>query len=141
MKPTDTVPTHQCDVGTGWVQRVNAIIYKQNNKYYSSTFNCGYPPIKKKLTNVKSLDYFLSIIPILNKRDQYGAAMRKRHKFNPLISVDGGYEEAFLYCGRIRKSVFMKEDQKTDKEWRRYFWIDKQTKLLAMLESETASKD
>jgi len=140
-KPTDTLPTHQCEVENSWTQRENEIIYKQNNKYYSLTFNCSYPPIKKELKDIKSLGYFLSIVPILVKRDRHEVAMQKKHKFNPPMVVDGGYEEAFFYCGRVRQKIFMQEDQKTDKGWRRYFWIDKQTKLLALLELETASKD
>jgi len=140
-QPTDTLPTHQCDVGNGWEQRVNDIIYKQKGKYYSLTFNCSYPPIKKELKSANSLKYFLSIVPVLNKRDKHEAAMRKKRKFNPPIIVDGGYEEAFLYCSHIKQHVFMQDDQKTDKGWRFYFWIDKQTKLLALLESETSSKN
>jgi len=139
--PADTLPTHRCDVGNGWVQMVNDVIYKQKGRYYSLTFNCSYPPIKKELQNVKSLDYFLSIVPVLVKRDKYGDAMQKKRHFNPPITVDGGYEEAFLYCGHVRKSIFMQDGQKTDKGWRTYFWIDKQTKMLAMLESEIGSKD
>jgi hypothetical protein len=140
-KPTDTLPTHQCDVGNGWEQRVNDIIYKQKGKYYSLTFNCSYPPIKKELKSANSLTYFLSIVPVLVKRDRYGEAMKKRRKFNPPIMVDGGYEDAFLYCGNIKQHVFMQEDQKTDKAWKAYFWIDKQTELLKLLESETSAKD
>ena len=140
-QPTDTLPTHQCDIENGGTERVIDILYKQNNKYYSLTFNCGYPPIKKELKNVKSLDYFLSIVPVLTKRDRYGKAMQKKRKFNPPVMVDGGYEDAFLYCGNIKQHVFMQDDQKTDKGWRTYFWIDKQTKLLELLESETFTKD
>ncbi|HEY5325357.1 MAG TPA: hypothetical protein VIJ27_00005, partial [Mucilaginibacter sp.] len=136
-QPTDTLPTHQCDIENGGTERVIEILYKQNNKYYSLTFNCSYPPIKKELKNVKSIDYFLSIVPILVKRDRYGAAIQTKRKFNPPIMVDGGYEEAFLYCGHIKQRIFMQDDQKTDKGWRYYFWIDKQTKLLSLLESET----
>jgi hypothetical protein len=140
-QPTDTLPTHQCDVGNGWEQRVNDIIYKQKGKYYSLTFNCIYPAIKKELKSANSLTYFLSIVPVLVKRDKYGQAIQKKHKFNPPVMVDGGYEDAFLYCGNIKQHVFMQEDQKTDKAWRTYIWIDKQTKLLELLESETSSKD
>ncbi|HEY8780859.1 MAG TPA: hypothetical protein VIM16_04525 [Mucilaginibacter sp.] len=140
-KPTDTLLTHQCEVENSWTQIVNEIIYKQKDKYYSLTFNCGYPPIKKELKSANSLKYFLSIVPVLNKRDKHEAAMRKKRKFNPPIIVDGGYEEAFLYCSHIKQHVFMQDDQKTDKGWRFYFWIDKQTQLLALLESETSSKN
>jgi hypothetical protein len=139
-KPTDTLPTHQCDVGD-WTEILNDIIYKQGGKSYSLTFNCGYPPIKKELKSVKSLDYFLSIVPILNRRDKYGASMQKKRKFNPMVVVDGGYEKALFYCGKVRQSIFMQEDQKTNKGWRAYFWIDKQIKLLALLEAETASNN
>jgi hypothetical protein len=138
---TDTLPTHQCAIENGGTERVIEILYKQNNKYYSLSFNCGYPPIKNELKSVKSLDYFLSIVPVLAKRDRYGDALQKKRKFNPPITVDGGYEEAFLFCGHIKQTVYMQDNQKTDKGWRAYFWIDKQTKLLALLESETASKN
>jgi len=140
-KPTDTVQPRSCDVGTAWVQIANDIFYKQKGKYFSLTFNCSYPPIKKELKNVKSLDYFLSIVPVLVRRDRYSKEMFKKRKFNPPIVVDGGHEEALLYCGHIKKSVFMQEDQKTDKGWRQYFWIDKQTKLLALLESDISPKN
>jgi hypothetical protein len=140
-QPTDTLPTHQCDIENGGTETVIDIIYKQKNKYYSLTFNCGYPPIRKELKSVKSLDYFLSIVPILAKRDRYGDAMQKKNKFNPPITVDGGYEEAFFYCGHVKQAVFMQDNQKTSTAWRAYFWIDKQTKLLALLEAETALKN
>jgi hypothetical protein len=138
---TDTSKGHECDVvgSTGCEQISTLLIYKQNHTYYSLPFNCGYPPIKKDLKNIKSLDYFISLIPVLSKRDSYNKEMRRKHKFNPPMVVDGGYEEAILYISGRKRSVYMQDDQKTTKVWRTYFWIDKQTKLLALLESETTA--
>lgn len=130
--------TSSCYVNTGWTQIQNTIIYKQEGVYYSLTFNCSYPPIKQQLQGVKSLDYFLSITSLLDKRDKYQAVLRKNKKFNPPVIVDGGYEEAVLYYNGSTKSVYMQENQKNDKVWRSLFWIDKQTKLLKLMESETS---
>ncbi len=134
--PTDTLPTHQCEDENSSMQVENKIIYRQKNKYYSLTFNCGYPPIKKELENVKSLRYFLSIIPILNKRDKIITARYKKHKFPAPIIVDGRYEEAFIYCNNVRQNVFMHYDKKTYKGWSNYLWIDEQIKLLQLINSD-----
>jgi hypothetical protein len=133
-------PSHNCDVGNGWTQLKTIIIYQQNNHYYSLKFNCGYPPIKDELQNIKSIKYFLSIVPDLIKRDKYENALYKKHKLNPPVTVDGGYEEAVLYIPQVKSSVYMQENQKTDKAWRSFFWIGKQTQLLKLLEDETADK-
>jgi hypothetical protein len=130
-----------CETDDSWTQVENIIIYQQKGSYYSLAFNCNYPSIKKQLSTVNSLSYFISIVPVLGKRDRYGKALQKKHKFNPPIISDGGYEEAFLYCNKIKQNAFMQEDQKTDKVWRSYFWIDKETKLFELLESDVSSKN
>jgi len=140
-KPTDTIPLHQCETEYSWVQAKNDIIYGQNGKYYLLMFNCGYPPIKREVQIVKSLEYFVSIIPDLDERDKYWAEKRKEHKFAPPITIDGVYEEAILYIGHFKQRVFMQGDQKKDKNWLSFFWMDKQIKLLELLESEISSKN
>lgn len=139
-KNTKTNKTY-CDVGSGWVQIENIIIYKQKNKYYTLSFNCNYPPIKKELASVKSLDYFISIIPILYKGDKTLKHLYQKNKFNPPIAVDGGYEEAYIYWNKKKQSVFLQEDQKTSKVWNKFFWIPKQVQLLKFIKSDIALKN
>lgn len=140
--PNDTLRRHSCEVGTGWSQINSTIIYKQDNNYYSLTFNCGYPPIKKQLLNCESLSYFSSIVPVLDDRDKAYKALRKQRGvfFLPPMVTDGKYVEANIYLPTMRQDVFMQERQKTDTAWRSFFWIDKQTKLLSLLEYETSPK-
>ena len=140
-KPTDTLPRHQCELENSWVEIENIIIYKQKSKYYSLTFDCNYPPIKKELKGCKSIDYFLSVIPVLNKRDKTITEMYRHNKFLGPIVSDGGYEEVFLYCRSIKQHVDIQDYQKTDKTWKSYFWIDKEIKLLTLVGADLFSKN
>ena len=138
-KKGDTL-THSCDVGNAWGQITNTLIYKENGKYYSLVFDWGYPPIKNELKSVKSIEYFLAIMPVLNDRDKKLKEMYKHFIFPGPSFVDGGYEEAIIYVKGHQQKVAMQENEKTSTAWRTHFWIDKQTKLLTLLESETSLK-
>ena|ERR1700761_8902174 len=116
-----------------WTQLENRIIYQQNGQYFTLTFNCNYPPLKQQLKTGYSIPYFISIIPVLNKRDQVQNKMFKQHKFNPPVLIDGGYEEASIYLHKTTKRIYLQEYQKTDKNWRKFFWIDKETYLFKLI--------
>lgn len=140
LKTPGKISGHTCDVGNGWVQIANIVLYKQKDSYFSLTFDCGYPPVKKELKKVNSIEYFLSIVPVLNERDKTLKEMYKHFIFPGPSFVDGGYEEAIVYVKGHQQKVAMQENEKTSTAWRTHFWIDKQTKLLEMLESETSLK-
>ncbi|WP_295672918.1 hypothetical protein [uncultured Mucilaginibacter sp.] len=152
IRKTSTTKKHNICEADGYTQIENIIIYQQRGKFYSLAFNCNYPLVERRLSEIKSFAYFLSIVPILNKRDSIITATENAYKNRSIVmndtnkflfggGDDGIFEEAYLVVKELKQSVKMELDQKTDKVWRSYFWIDKQTKLLTMLESETASKD
>ena len=136
----DTVHTrvkrHQCEIENSWTEIDNVIIYQQNGLFFSLTFDCSYPPIKKALSACNSIRYATSLIPILNRRDSYLSSSVKKGKFLLPIVADGGYEAAEIYLKNIHQHIYMQENQKTDKQWRAQFWIDKQTQLLLLLRAD-----
>lgn len=143
LKPINTTDStaksHQCEIDNSWVQIINVIIYQQNGAFFALSFNCSYPPIKSPLKTCSSIPYFISIIPDLDRRDKVQKAMFKKHKFNPPIVVDGGYEEASIYLRKKTQSIDLQEDQKTDTAWRSFFWIDKEAHLLKFIASDIQS--
>jgi hypothetical protein len=128
-----------CEViDNSWTLIESFLIYKQNGNAFAIKFNYCKPPIKTKLISCKSTPYFLSIIPILHKRDKVYAQMRKQVKFFPPIPTDGSYEEATLYCHKSRSNVSLSEYQKNEgyKYWKSYFWIDEEIKLITLIEQD-----
>ena len=112
---------HDCEIDNSWTQIANVIVYQQNNTFITLTFNCNYPPLKAELKTCKSIPYFISIIPTLNRRDKMQQQMFKRGKFNPPVTVDGGYEETWIYLNGKKQHIYLQENQKTDKAWRSFF--------------------
>jgi len=135
----DTVKHHNCQIENSWVQIENTIIYKQNGEYFSLAFNCNYPPIRKKLSHIKSLEYFVSIVPALNHRDQTLTALRKHNKFAPLESVDGIYKQAFLYWEGIKQSVYLHDEPTSDQTQLSFLWISKEINLFKLIASELST--
>ena len=121
-----------------WTLIASSLIYKQNGDAFSLKFNYCKPPIKSKITSCKSIPYFLSIIPTLHKRDEAYAQMRKQDKFFPPVPTDGSYEGATLYCRKKRSSISLNEYQKNEgyKYWKSYFWIDKEIRLITLIEQD-----
>ncbi len=128
-----------CETDDGWTQIESTIIYQQKGKYYSLTFNCNEPAMKKTMATVASLQYFLSIIPDLDKRDKTIKAIYKRHQFLPMVATDGSYEDAYIFCRKVKQGASMRYTQKTDAAWRAYFWIDKETDLFRLMLSDIKS--
>jgi len=127
------VHRNHCETEDSWTQVVNIILYQQQGKYHSLTFNCLGPSIKQDINAANSLTYFISIIPTLNNRDRAIKALIKRRKFLAPIFVDGTYEEADIYLNNKKQHAYMQIDERTDKTWRSFFWIDKETKLFKLI--------
>jgi len=135
--PSDPPHSHLCQIKGSWMEITNVIIYKQNGRLYSLAFDCNYPPIKKSLNKVESLDYFVSIIPILNKRDKVLRENQKKHLFPEPVIVDGDYQQATLYLHGKKKTVYLHEDyMKKVKP----FWLDFELTLVRKIERDTSPK-
>jgi hypothetical protein len=125
-----------CEViDNSWTFIDSYFIYKKAGTTYSLKFNYCNAPIIKKLDSCKSIAYFLSIRNLLQKRDREYSEMRKNAKFFPPIRTDGGYEEAILYCKKLKTKVSISEYQKGDgyKYWKKYFWTDNEIKLTNLI--------
>jgi hypothetical protein len=132
---------YNCQTENGYTLAESFIMYQQHGKYYSLEFNCNYPLIKKELNGLNSLSYFVLIIPILNRRDKLQDELFKRHKFLPPVISDGIHEKADIYLNKLRQTIAMHTDEKTNKAWQSYFWIKKQTKLFELLEADVSPKN
>ena len=135
--PSDTAHSHSCQIKGSWMEFANVIIYNQNGKLYSLTFDCSYPPIKNSLSKGESLNYFISIIPILNKRDKVLREKQKKHLFPEPIIVDGDYEQATLYLHRKRKTVYLHDD---DIKKVKPFWLKYELILVRKIELDISPK-
>jgi hypothetical protein len=129
---------NNCSVLSGYVLIDNVLLYKQCGKYYTLTFDCSNNPIKRTLDSCKSLPYYLAIRPTLYARDKTIKAMIKKGRFLGPSVADGEFENADIYVNYMKQSVSMSESEKTDlyKIYRKYFWIDKQIKLLKLIKGD-----
>jgi hypothetical protein len=129
---------HREALDNGWTLIESYFIFKKNGDFFSLTFNYCSPPIISKLDFCKSIPYFLSIIPVLHKRDWVYAQMRKQAKFFPPIPTDGSYEEATIYFRKHSSKVSLSDYQKKEgyKYWKKYFWIDKELKIVSLIEED-----
>ena len=128
-----------CSILTGYTLTYNAIIYKQYGKYFILNFDCKNLVIKRELNNCKSVQYFISIIPILNERSKAIKAMHRKGIYLP-YQVDGGFEDADIYFNKVKKHVSMSDTEETNKDFKKYFWISKQITLFKLISEDIAEK-
>ena len=56
------------------------------------------------------------------------------------MQIDGGFEEADIYCNQIKQHIYMSGMEAANKAYKKYFWLDKEIKLLELISSDVAIK-
>ncbi len=142
--PASIPANHYCTVDAqGYTLTDNVILYKQNDSYYKLIFDCTYPLKKEKLDSCRSIAYFISIVPVLNHRDRAIKALYKSGRFLGPSQSDGGFEDVTLYLKKASQRVSMADGEKGDMYavYKKYFWINKEIKLLDLIEKDIAIKN
>jgi len=134
---------NNCNMLSGYLLIDNILLYKQNGRYYTLTFDCTNNTVKQTLDSCQSIPYFLSIMQTLHARDKTIKTMFKKGRFLGPLIADGKFEDADIYVDHRKQNVSMSGSEKTDlyKIYKKYFWIDKQIKLLKLITADTGLKE
>jgi hypothetical protein len=133
-----TIKFRACQTESGYELIDNAIIYKQNGKYFMLNFDCMNIALKKQLIDCKSLAYFISIIPVLYERDKQIKSMEKKGRFPYPMQADGGFQDAYIYLNNSVHHVYIQDEVDQDRKTKQTgnYWLSKEFKLADLISAD-----